>query len=159
MDIITKGANIKRSEKPPSKPHPNYPIHDKKLIEKVTKKLLHHLELGQLRGPYNPHKNAPKYKYKIHTSPISAKLKASGKAMMLVDESAPLGDSINSEIDDDDKFVVYTSFKQLCELLKRIGNRGWIWVVDAVDAYYRIPIEERFQHLVIIYNQHQYTYV
>ena len=67
--------------------------------------------------------------------------------MMLVNESAPLNDSINSAILDQNKFVIYTSFFQLCQLLKRIGNRGWIWVVDAVDAYYRIPIQERFQHL------------
>ena len=67
--------------------------------------------------------------------------------MALIDESAPRGASINSEIKDEDKFVIFTSFKQLCYLLKKIGNRGWIWVVDAVDAYYRVPIQERFQHL------------
>ena len=108
--------------------------------------MLHHLDLGQLRGAYNLD-DLPKFKYPIHVSPISAKLKSSGKAMMLVDESAPKGDSINSAIRPEDKYVTYTSFVQLCELLKRIGKRGWIWVIDAVDAYYRIPIQERFQHL------------
>ena len=141
LEIVTKGADIKRSEIPPTTSHSNYPIKDKTLIEKVTKKFLHHLELGQMRD------DSPTYKYPIHTSPISVKLKPSGKAMMLVDESAPLGDSINSAILDEDKYVIYTSFLQLCILLKRIGNRGWIWVVDAVDAYYRIPIQHRFQHL------------
>ena len=147
MDVITKGADIKRSEIPPSTSHPNYPIKDKELIEKVTKKLLHHLELGQLRGPYDLLRHQLSFEYKIHTSPISAKLKPSGKAIMLVDESAPKGDSINSAIDPDDKCVTYTDFKQLCALLKRIGKNGWIWVIDAVDAYYRIPIHKRFHHL------------
>lgn len=67
--------------------------------------------------------------------------------MMIVNESAPLGDSINSSIDPEDKHVFYTDFKSLCELLKRIGDNGWLWVIDAVDAYYRIPIQKRFQHL------------
>ena len=146
MNLITKGADIKRSVIPPPKSHPNYPVFGTSLIAKVTKKLLHHLNLGQLAGPYKLNK-LPKFKYRIHTSPISAKLKSSGKAMMIVDESAPLGASINSAINDADKFVIYTSFFQLCYLLSKIGNRGWIWVVDAVDAYYRIPINEKFYHL------------
>ena len=74
-------------------------------------------------------------------------MKSSGKAMMLIDESAPLEHSINSEINPEDKRVIYTSFLQLCKLLKRIGRKGWIWVIDAVDAYYRIPIQEKFYHL------------
>ena len=146
MQLITIGADIKRSEIPPSKSHPNYPIHDIELIEKVTKKLLKHLFLGQLKGPY-PLNKLPKHKYKIHLSPIAAKLKPSGKAMILVDESAPQNDNINSAINPKDKTVKYSTFLQLCELLLRIGNRGWIWIVDAVDAYYRIPIQERFHHL------------
>ena len=146
INLITKGADIKRTEIPPSKSHPNYPINDDELINKVTKKLLHHIDLGQIDGPH-PLDDLPTFKYKIHTSPLSCKLKPSGKAMMLVDESAPQGDSINSAIDDKDKFVSYITFFQLCILLYRIGNRGWIWVVDAVDAYYRIPIQKRFYHL------------
>ena len=146
MNLITKGADIKRTEKPPSTSTENYNINDLILIEKVTKKLLHHLDLGQLRGPYDL-TDLPKFKYRVHYSPISAKLKASGKAMMIVDESAPLGNSINSAIKKEDKHVQYIDFKALCKLLKRVGNRGWLWVVDAVDAYYRIPIQKRFQHL------------
>ena len=131
---------------PPPHSHPNYPVFGTSLIAKVTAKLLHHLNLGQMAGPYKLSK-LPKFPYRIHTSPISAKLKSSGKAMMLVDASAPLGASINSAIKDEDKFVIYTSFFQLCYLLKKIGNRGWIWVVDAVDAYYRIPINKKYYHL------------
>ena len=113
MNIITKGADIRRTELPPPISHPNYDIDDVALIEKVTKKLLHHLDLGQFRGPYTD-ENKPKYKYRIHTSPIACKTKASGKAMAIINESAPLGASINSEIKPEDKYVIFTSFKQLC---------------------------------------------
>ena len=97
MNLITKGADIKRTPKPPKNSHPNYPIKDKSLIEQITKKILHHLELGQFRGPYWLHQY-PQSKYKIHTSPVSVKRKPSGKGLLLVDESQPIGDSINSAI-------------------------------------------------------------
>ena len=109
MDLVTIGADIKRSVIPPTVSANNYPVNDPFLIKQVTKKLLHHLDLGQFRGPYQLD-DTPFYPFRIHTSPISAKLKPSGKALMLVDESAPLGDSINSAILDQDKFVIYTSF-------------------------------------------------
>ena len=146
IDLVTIGADIKRSEIPPPKSNPNYPIHGSLLIEKVTEKLLLHLKQGHFRGPYFKNQ-LPLFKYKIHTSPIAAKLKASGKPMILVDESAPKCHNINSVIEQADKTVTYASFIDLCYLLKRIGNRGWIWIVDAVDAYYRIPIQKRFHHL------------
>ena len=53
MDIVKKGADIKRSTIIPPKAMPNYPIKDINLIRKVTIKFLHHLNLGQMKGPYN----------------------------------------------------------------------------------------------------------
>ena len=135
MEVITKGADIKRSEIPFPFSQPNYPI-----------KGTLHIKLGQIEGPYKL-SNIPLTKYPIHTSPLSCKLKSSGKPMMLIDESAPLGASINSEILDEDKSVSYSDFSDLCNLLLRVGPRGWLWIVDAVDAYYRIPIQDRFKHL------------
>ena len=146
MEVITKGADIKRSEIPPPYSQPNYPIKGTLLIEKVTEKFIKHIKLGQIEGPYKL-SNAPLTKFPIHTSPLSCKLKSSGKPMMLIDESAPLGASINSEILDEDKSVSYSDFSDLCNLLLRVGPRGWLWIVDAVDAYYRIPIQDRFKHL------------
>ena len=146
IEIVTKGADIKRTEIPPPISHPNYPISDPKLIEAVTKKFLHHLLLGQFWGPFSKNE-LPKLKYRIHTSPIAAKFKASGKAMIIVDESSPKFLNINSVIDPWDKTVSYSTFLDLCLLLQRVGPRGWIWIADAVDAYYRIPIQKRFYHL------------
>ena len=129
IKLITQGADIKRTPKPPPKAHPNYPVKDKSLIEKVTTKFLKHIHLGQIDGPYDT-KNQPKFDYPIHTSPISVKLKSSGKAMMLIDESAPLEHSINSEIKPEDKRVLYTTFLELCKLLKRVGPKGWLWALQ-----------------------------
>ena len=146
METITNGADIKRSEIPPPKITPNYKCDDIDLIRKVTIKFLKHIQLGQMWGPHKLHQ-LPNLNYKIHLSPIACKLKPSGKAMMLIDESSPKNHSINSEIEQLAKYVRYISFEDLCKLLERIGPRGWLWVVDAVDAYYRIPINKRFYHL------------
>ena len=146
INIITKGADIKRTTTSPPKSNPNYPISNPYLIRKVTEKFIHHLKLGHLEGPH-PLDNLPSFDHPIHTSPIACKLKSSGKAMMLIDESSPKDHNINSEIEKQYKHVQYISFEDLCELLKRIGNNGWIWVIDAVDAYYRIPIDKKFHHL------------
>ena len=70
----------------------------------MTEKFIHHLNLGHMRGPYNLN-DIPKYDFKIHTSPIACKLKSSGKAMMLVDESSPKNHNINSEIEKHFKHV------------------------------------------------------
>ena len=40
IDLVTIGADIKRSEIPPPKSNPNYPINGDLLLEKVTEKLL-----------------------------------------------------------------------------------------------------------------------
>ena len=146
MDIVTIGADIKRNTTPPPISNKNYPIHDHKLILKVTEKLLKHLKSGHFRGPYALDE-LPILFDTIHTSPIAAKFKSSGKVMILVDASAPKSHNINSEIPQHFKSTKYSSFDDLCYLLIRIGPYGWIWVVDAVDAYYRIPIHKKFQHL------------
>ena len=146
ITLISEGADIKRTEIPPPTSNPPYPQPDNDTTIKVTTKLLHHIDLGQFRGPYNDD-NLPAFKYKIHYSPITAKTKPSGKAMILIDQSAPLICSINSEILDSDKKTIYSTFEQLCDLLLRIGINGFIWIIDAVDAYYRIPIQQRFHHL------------
>ena len=112
----------------------------------MTEKFIHHLKLGQFAGPFHLN-DLPKFKYKIHTSPIAAKLKSNGKPLILVDESSPSCHNINSVIEQADKTVKYSSFLDLCKLLNRIGPRGWIWIIDAVDAYYRIPINPKYYHL------------
>ena len=147
MHTIKNGANIKRSPIPPKFSCKNYPLpKNKSILNLVTKKFLHHLQLGQIKGPYNLH-SLPTFAYRIHTSPIAIKLKASGKPMILIDESAPILDSINSHINQQDKRVTYSSLLDLCLLIKRVGLKGWLWVIDAVDAYYRIPIQAKFHHL------------
>ena len=150
MNLVTIGADIKRSTKPPPISNPNYPINNPLLTIKVTQKFLKHLNDGHFRGPYKLDE-LPSLFDKIHTSPIAAKFKNTGKVMILVDASAPKNHNINSEILQIHKTTKYSTFQHLCWLLIRIGPYGWIWVVDAVDAYYRIPIQKKFQHLFGIF--------
>ena len=145
INLITHGVDIKRSTTKPSKSAPNYPIKPK-VIKPTTIKLLNHLALGQIAGPFDLIQH-PDLFDKVHTSPLSIKLKHSGKPMVLIDQSSPEGDSINSEIDQASKNVFYVTFLMLCALLQRIGVNGWFWIIDAVDAYYRIPINKDYYHL------------
>ena len=70
--------------------------------------------------------------------------------------SAPLNHSINSQIDEHKKRVKYLSFLQLCTLIYKIGNDGYLWTIDAEDAYYRIPINKKFHHLLAIKWRNKY---
>jgi len=70
--------------------------------------------------------------------------------------SAPLDHSINSEIVENEKRVTYISFIQLCSLIYNIGVEGYLWTIDAEDAYYRIPINKKYYHLLAIKWRNKY---
>ena len=54
------------------------------------------------------------------------------------------GTSINDLIDPKAKEVHYTSFYDVLRLVDKIGSDGYLWVVDAQDAYYRVPIKQKY---------------
>ena len=61
--------------------------------------------------------------------------------------SHPKGDwalSINDLIDPKEKEVHYTSFYNVLQLVDDVGVNGYLWVVDAQDAYYRVPIKKKY---------------
>ena len=67
--------------------------------------------------------------------------------MLVIDENAQLTHSLNLEIKPEHKRVIYATFLQLCKLQKCISKKGWIQVIDAIDAYYCIPILKQYYHL------------
>ena len=72
--------------------------------------------------------------------------------------SSPLNHSINSEIPEEYKRVTYLSFVQLCNLIYNIGINGYIWTIDAEDAYYRIPVNKKYYHLLGIKWRNKYIF-
>ena len=54
------------------------------------------------------------------------------------------GVSINDLIDPKSKEVHYTSFYDVLKLVVNVGPYGYLWVVDAQDAYYRVPIKSKY---------------
>ena len=86
----------------------------------------------------------------LHFSPVYGFLKASGKPVFIIDLSAPKDNSINSFIPLINKKTTYPLFFDVCDLALRVGNNGWFWTADALDAYWKIPINKKFKHLFAI---------
>ena len=143
-EIVQHGADIKRHTIPPPKVRSN-PKCAPEIDLKITSKLTTYLKKGILLGPFK----LDQLPYVIYTSPIYGNLKSSGKIRVIVNmsEDSGTGISINSEILEHYKRVTYTSFLTLITLINHIGTNGFIWTVDAQDAYWRIPVRDIFHHL------------
>ena len=64
--------------------------------------------------------------------------------------SGELGTSVNDLVADAWKHVRYTAFKEVVEMAFALGPRAWLWAVDAQDAYYRVPIKQKYWSLFAI---------
>ena len=145
MMIASKGADICRSTKLPPESRDNKPI-DKDIEIHFTKKLIGHIKKGQIDGPFT----ADELPFEVFLSPIYGDRKRSGKIRLIINLSAPWGNSVNSAISDENSTVEYPSFRQLCELVRNVGVNGYLWSIDAKDAYYSVPIQPRFYPLFAV---------
>ena len=89
LNIVTNGADICRSTDLPGQSANYCGITDPKVIDLVTKKLLHHLDHGHIDGPYDDDE-LPVSPEKLHYSPVFGFQKPnSDKASFIVHLSAP----------------------------------------------------------------------
>ncbi len=135
-----------------SKPHKsatrNYPS-DVEQKQAITEYLLKH---DSILGPH-----ALKDVYEIVGSsnisvvPIFA-VKQRNKIRPITDFSygKKVGDSFNCHILEDYKHVEYPRFKEIVRMLDRAGKGALIWVIDAKDAYCRVPINKKFWRHAIV---------
>ena len=149
LDIVTEGADIRRSEALPGQSLDYCGIQDPLIINLITKKLHYHILQGHLEGPYSDNE-LPYNKRNLHYSPVFGFLKSSNKPVFIVDLSSPKENSVNSAISQADRETSYPLFRNLCELANVIGPNGWFWTADALDAYWKIPIKKCFQKLFAI---------
>ncbi len=144
IEIISKGCNIQRSNKAPTPTFNNLPTSEEDKIL-ITDFLFIVLEKGSALGPFTKEELPIKY---LHTSPLGCVDKPSlpgepRKIRPIVHMSAPRdGISINSEILEEYRTVQYTSFRRLCKLVLDVGKEGFLWCVDAQDAYLRVPVRK-----------------
>ena len=110
----------------------------------ITNWLVDCYHKGYVLGPFVSPDDIP-YE-QVYVSPIFTVLKPNFAYSVVCDLSYPKYDgiSINDCIDPNAKRVQYISFVELCRFIYELGPDARLWVVDAQDAYYRVPIKEIF---------------
>ena len=54
------------------------------------------------------------------------------------------GNSVNDCINPSATSVRYISFKEVASFVHALGPNAYLWIVDAQDAYYRVPIKQKY---------------
>ena len=109
---------------------------------RITEWLLNSLNKGWILGPFLEGQNSV-FDNNVHINPLGCVPKKGGKIRPIVHCSAPRhGKSVNSEMIEEWKTVKYTSFREVCELVKSVGKDGWLWSADAADAYLQLSIRK-----------------
>ena len=145
FDIVNGGAHILRSTKLPPKSARNPKYDDPELIEKATEHLLKYIKKGSILGPFF-RDHVP---IDIFTSPIIVNWKRVGEKVRFIwNGSAPFKHSVNSEIVEEVRRVIYPSFKQLIRIADAVGKGGFLWVADLLDAYWNIPVNKKYHGLL-----------
>ena len=111
----------------------------------ITEWIARGVTSGFILGPFKAGKSPfPN----LHCSPLFAVPKPNGDWRPIHHLSYPkdpeYGISINAILDPALKEVHYTSFYDVLRLVDNVGKGGYLWLVDAKDAYYRVPIAEKF---------------
>ena len=93
-------------------------------------------------GPFFPHDCPFK---ELYFSPLFNVPKPDGTWRTVAHLSYPSwGTSVNDCIPEEAKHVSYISFPELAEFIYKLGYDARLWVVDAKDAYYRIPVRKSY---------------
>ena len=139
MNGIRVGYRLGHNGRMPHANGPNLPTTPAQK-EKISRKLVEGVQKGCMLGPFTK-EQVPIAD--LHCSPLGAIPKGTDGIRPIFHLSYPRsGVSINSEISDANKTVVYTSFRDVVKLVLRIGRNGYLWICDAEDAYLRVPVHK-----------------
>ena len=100
------------------------------------------LKKGFLLGPFTP----DELPFECFYSPLFCVPKPDFTWRIICHLSFPKlwGISVNDLVDDAWKHVTYIQFVEVCKFVYNLGPGAFLWVVDAKDAYYRVPIKEKY---------------
>ena len=103
---------------------------------------------GILLGPFTdqncPFKN-------LHFSPLFTVLKPDLVQRVVAHLSYPKwGTSVNDCIEESAKHVEYIYFVEVAQFVYSLGFNAKLWVLDAKDAYYRVPVKEKYWRYMAI---------
>ena len=81
----------------------------------------------------------------VYYAPIFTVLKPDFVQRIVVHLSYPVwGTSVNDCIEDEAKKVSYIYFVAIAKFVYELGYDARLWVVDAKDAYYRVPVKKKY---------------
>ena len=108
----------------------------------ITHWIFKRYDNGILLGPFTE-ENCP-FPY-VHFSPLFTVPRPDLRARTVCHLSSPKrGVSVNDCIPDDAKVVSYIQFREVAEFVYNLGVDAQLWLVDAKDAYYRLPIKRKY---------------
>ena len=127
--------------------NPYIPVSDDQKLA-LTYQLVKWNAAGILLGPFLPH-NCP-FK-NLYFAPLFAVPKPDGLWRTVAHLSYPRwGISVNDCLDKDAKRVTYITFAELAHFVYSLGVGAYLWVVDAKDAYYRVPVKKKYWRYMAI---------
>ena len=107
---------------------------------KITEWIVKRHKKGQLIGPFDEFNKPISI---VFCSPIFAIPKPNGDIRVINHFSWPKwGINVNSLIPEVYKSVQYASLEDIAEQVLAIGQDGYLWVIDMLDAYYALPIRK-----------------
>lgn len=113
-----------------------------KQTKAITEWIIKGVDRGYIAGPY------PldfKFPFQLHTVPLFVVPKPKQDEWRTIAHASYRGLggtqwSVNDLIKNTRKQVLYVTHKETVQMMQAAGRNAWYWVVDAEDAYYRLPI-------------------
>ena len=139
---LAEGFRIGHTGERPHGRARNLPTTDFEKLE-IVNWLTKGYEEGYILGPFEP--DAVPFDG-VTISPVGAVPKPPDKCRMIHHLSAPKdnsGLSVNDVIEESMKEVQYVTIQEIVEIADSVGVGGYIWTVDAKDAYVRVPVHEK----------------
>ena len=107
----------------------------------ITEWVVKGVNRGYIAGPFTLDFKFP---FKLHTSPLFVVPKPTLNEWRTIAHASYRGKqrgfSVNDLIKPEQKKVRYVSVKEIVRMIRAAGKNACIWVVDAEDAYYRLPV-------------------
>ena len=110
--------------------------------EAISKWILKGVKKEYISGPFDLDYQFPFGK--LFLAPLFVIPKPDGRWRAIVNMSfklAPHMYTINELLHEYMKTVQYVRFKEVVRLVKNAGKGAWLFLIDAQDAYYRVPIQ------------------
>lgn len=108
----------------------------------IAKWIVKGVDKGYIAGPYPLDFPFP---FELHTVPLFVVPKPKKGQWRTIAHASYRGKggthwSVNDLIKIEEKRVSYVTNKEIVQMMQQAGPDAWLWVVDAEDAYYRLPI-------------------